>query len=98
MSTSTEQPDDRGTENAGQDMRLPGSVAEIMASPAGPQIGAFFDLDGTLIDTVYGHVLARPLTGLDLSLGRGNRLTPTTARSSPAAPARELRWRDGPPP
>ena len=29
--------------------RLPGSVAEIDASPAGPQIGAFFDLDGTLV-------------------------------------------------
>jgi putative phosphoserine phosphatase / 1-acylglycerol-3-phosphate O-acyltransferase len=29
--------------------RLPGSVAEIEASPDGPQIGAFFDLDGTLI-------------------------------------------------
>jgi putative phosphoserine phosphatase/1-acylglycerol-3-phosphate O-acyltransferase len=30
-------------------MRLPGSVAEIDASPAGPKIGAFFDLDGTLV-------------------------------------------------
>ena len=30
-------------------MRLPGSVAEIESSPAGPRIGAFFDLDGTLI-------------------------------------------------
>lgn len=33
-----------------RDMRLPGSVAEIAASPSGPKIGAFFDLDGTLVD------------------------------------------------
>jgi putative phosphoserine phosphatase/1-acylglycerol-3-phosphate O-acyltransferase len=30
-------------------LRLPGSVAEVDASPEGPQIGAFFDLDGTLV-------------------------------------------------
>ena len=30
-------------------MRLPGSVAEVDASPEGPHIGAFFDLDGTLV-------------------------------------------------
>jgi putative phosphoserine phosphatase/1-acylglycerol-3-phosphate O-acyltransferase len=30
-------------------MRVPGSVAEIEASPEGPRIGAFFDLDGTLV-------------------------------------------------
>jgi putative phosphoserine phosphatase / 1-acylglycerol-3-phosphate O-acyltransferase len=30
-------------------LRLPGSVAEIDASPEGPTVGAFFDLDGTLI-------------------------------------------------
>jgi len=29
--------------------RLPGSVAEVDASPEGPHIGAFFDLDGTLV-------------------------------------------------
>jgi putative phosphoserine phosphatase/1-acylglycerol-3-phosphate O-acyltransferase len=29
--------------------RLPGSVAEVEASPEGPRIGAFFDLDGTLV-------------------------------------------------
>ena len=29
--------------------RLPGSLAEIEAGPEGPQIGAFFDLDGTLV-------------------------------------------------
>jgi HAD superfamily hydrolase (TIGR01490 family) len=28
----------------------PDPIAEIGASPAGPQVGAFFDLDGTLVD------------------------------------------------
>src|SRR5580698_4132261 len=32
-----------------QPLRLPGSVAEVDASPEGPRIGAFFDLDGTLV-------------------------------------------------
>jgi putative phosphoserine phosphatase/1-acylglycerol-3-phosphate O-acyltransferase len=36
---------DGSTEQA----RLPGSVAEVEASPEGPQVGAFFDLDGTLV-------------------------------------------------
>jgi putative phosphoserine phosphatase/1-acylglycerol-3-phosphate O-acyltransferase len=30
-------------------MRLPGSLAEVEASPQGPEIGAYFDLDGTLV-------------------------------------------------
>jgi putative phosphoserine phosphatase / 1-acylglycerol-3-phosphate O-acyltransferase len=30
-------------------LRLPGSVAEVEASPEGPHVGAFFDLDGTLV-------------------------------------------------
>lgn len=30
-------------------MRLPGTVAEVRASSPGPRIGAFFDLDGTLV-------------------------------------------------
>jgi putative phosphoserine phosphatase / 1-acylglycerol-3-phosphate O-acyltransferase len=30
-------------------LRVPGSVAEVEASPEGPQVGAFFDLDGTLV-------------------------------------------------
>ncbi len=30
-------------------MRLPGSVAEVQASPPGPEIGAFFNLDGILV-------------------------------------------------
>jgi len=34
---------------SGTRLRLPGSVAEVDASPVGPHIGAFFDLDGTLV-------------------------------------------------
>jgi putative phosphoserine phosphatase / 1-acylglycerol-3-phosphate O-acyltransferase len=41
--------EDRGTSTPAKDLRLPGSVAEIMASAPGPKIGAFFDLDGTLV-------------------------------------------------
>lgn len=40
-------------------MRLPGSVAEIEASPTGPQIGAFFDLDGTLVAGFTGVVMTQ---------------------------------------
>src|SRR6476619_4082172 len=40
-------------------MRLPGSVAEIQASPEGPQIGAFFDLDGTLVAGFTGVIMTR---------------------------------------
>ncbi len=42
-----------------RDMRLPGSVAEITASPPGPKIGAFFDLDGTLVAGFTGVILTR---------------------------------------
>ena len=41
--------EDRKSKKPARDLRLPGSVAEIMASPPGPKIGAFFDLDGTLV-------------------------------------------------
>lgn len=41
------------------DMRLPGSVAEVNASPPGPKIGAFFDLDGTLVAGFTGVELTR---------------------------------------
>ncbi|MDQ2636291.1 MAG: HAD-IB family hydrolase, partial [Actinomycetota bacterium] len=40
-------------------MRLPGSVAEIEASPAGPEVGAFFDLDGTLVAGFTGVIMTR---------------------------------------
>ena len=41
------------------DLRLPGSVAEVMASEAGPKIGAFFDLDGTLVAGFTAVILTR---------------------------------------
>jgi putative phosphoserine phosphatase/1-acylglycerol-3-phosphate O-acyltransferase len=40
-------------------LRLPGSVAEIQASPEGPQIGAFFDLDGTLVAGFTGVLMTQ---------------------------------------
>lgn len=42
-----------------KNMRLPGSVAEVLASPPGPQIGAFFDLDGTLVAGFTAVILTR---------------------------------------
>jgi putative phosphoserine phosphatase/1-acylglycerol-3-phosphate O-acyltransferase len=39
--------------------RLPGSVAEIEASPQGPEVGAFFDLDGTLVAGFTGVLMTR---------------------------------------
>lgn len=40
-------------------MRLPGSVAEIEASPQGPEVGAFFDLDGTLVAGFTGVIMTQ---------------------------------------
>lgn len=73
-------------ETAGADPRLPGSVAEIMASPEGSKIGAFFDLDGTLVagftaiiltqerllrrDMGVGELLGMVQAGLSHTLGR----------------------------
>ncbi|OBF12366.1 HAD-IB family hydrolase/lysophospholipid acyltransferase family protein [Mycobacterium sp. ACS4331] len=42
-----------------RDLRLPGSVAEVKASPPGPKIGAFFDLDGTLVAGFTGVILTQ---------------------------------------
>jgi len=69
-----------------KDLRLPGSVAEIMASPEGPKVGAFFDLDGTLVagftaviltqerlrrrDMGVGELLGMVQAGLNHTLGR----------------------------
>ncbi|MUL48687.1 HAD-IB family hydrolase [Mycobacterium sp. CBMA293] len=39
--------------------RLPGSVAEILASPEGPQVGAFFDMDGTLVAGFTGVIMTQ---------------------------------------
>jgi putative phosphoserine phosphatase/1-acylglycerol-3-phosphate O-acyltransferase len=38
-------------------LRLPGSLAEVQHSPEGPEIGAFFDLDGTLVAGFTATVL-----------------------------------------
>jgi putative phosphoserine phosphatase/1-acylglycerol-3-phosphate O-acyltransferase len=69
-----------------RDMRLPGSVAEVVASPSGPSIGAFFDLDGTLVagftaviltqerfrrgDMGVGELIGMIQAGLNHQLGR----------------------------
>lgn len=50
---------DRSPRKTPRDLRLPGSVAEIMASPPGPKIGAFFDLDGTLVAGFTGVILTQ---------------------------------------
>ena len=63
MSSQNGQPERQGDNVI---LRLPGSVAEIEASPEGPEVGAFFDLDGTLVAGFTGvhddpgPVAARP--------------------------------------
>lgn len=53
-----------------KDLRLPGSVAEIMASPAGPKVGAFFDLDGTLVAGFTAVILTQErLRRRDMGVG-----------------------------
>src|SRR5687768_14300161 len=67
-------------------LHLPGSVAEVDASPEGPEIGAVFDLDGTLVagftasvhtsdrvrrrDIGPGEFLRMLQTAVDYRLGR----------------------------
>lgn len=86
MSVSGEQGNERETGKPVSDLRLPGSVAEIMASPSGPKVGAFFDLDGTLVagftaviltqerlrrrDMGVGELLGMVQAGLNHTLGR----------------------------
>jgi putative phosphoserine phosphatase/1-acylglycerol-3-phosphate O-acyltransferase len=92
MSASQEPAEKRGTQKTGKqatditDLRLPGSVAEIVAGPPGPRIGAFFDLDGTLVagftaviltqerllrrDMGVGELLGMVQAGLSHTLGR----------------------------
>jgi len=78
--------EDRQSRKPARDLRLPGSVAEIMASPPGPKIGAFFDLDGTLVagftaviltqerlrrrDMGVGELISMVTAGLNHQLGR----------------------------
>ncbi|UNB54818.1 HAD-IB family hydrolase [Mycolicibacterium sp. YH-1] len=56
MSSSNGKSARRGGQGA---VRLPGSVAEIQASPEGPEIGAFFDLDGTLVAGFTGVLMTQ---------------------------------------
>src|SRR6201997_3269291 len=89
MSSAKEQPEERGSPKTGKrpaELRLPGSVAEIKASPPGPKVGAFFDLDGTLVpcftaviltqerllrrDIGVGELLSMVQAGLSHTLGR----------------------------
>ncbi|MFY2862184.1 HAD-IB family hydrolase [Mycobacterium sp. THU-M104] len=86
MSASEERGAERDMQKPATGMRLPGSVAEIMASPPGPRIGAFFDLDGTLVagftaviltqerllrrDMGVGELLGMVQAGLNHTLGR----------------------------
>jgi putative phosphoserine phosphatase/1-acylglycerol-3-phosphate O-acyltransferase len=56
MSSSNGKPARRGERGT---IRLPGTVAEIQASPEGPEIGAFFDLDGTLVAGFTGVLMTR---------------------------------------
>ena len=56
MSSHNGQPAGRGGKRTA---RLPGSVAEIEASPPGPEVGAFFDLDGTLVAGFTGVLMTQ---------------------------------------
>ena len=59
--------EERGAERKpAKDLRLPGSVAEILASPEGPKVGAFFDLDGTLV----AGFTAAVVTSITMSVAR----------------------------
>ena len=76
----------RDARKPARDLQLPGSVAEIQASPDGPRVGAFFDLDGTLVagftaviltqerlrrrDMGVGELLSMVQAGLNHTLGR----------------------------
>ncbi|MFZ0903143.1 MAG: HAD-IB family hydrolase/lysophospholipid acyltransferase family protein [Mycobacterium sp.] len=78
--------EERDSKKSARDLRLPGSVAEIMASPPGAKIGAFFDLDGTLVagftaviltqerlrqrDMGVGELISMVTAGLNHQLGR----------------------------
>ena len=63
-----------------KNMRLPGSVAEVMASPPGPKIGAFFDLDGTLVAGFTAVILTRERFR-SRDMGIGELITMIAARS-----------------
>jgi len=47
------------SETQRRDTHVPGSVAEVAASPPGRRVGAFFDLDGTLVAGFTAVILTR---------------------------------------
>jgi putative phosphoserine phosphatase / 1-acylglycerol-3-phosphate O-acyltransferase len=60
----------RKTHKPARDLQLPGSVAEILASPPGARIGAFFDLDGTLVAGFTAVILTQErLRRRDMGVG-----------------------------
>jgi putative phosphoserine phosphatase / 1-acylglycerol-3-phosphate O-acyltransferase len=60
----------RETRKPARDLQLPGSVAEILASPLGARIGAFFDLDGTLVAGFTAVILTQErLLRRDMGVG-----------------------------
>jgi putative phosphoserine phosphatase/1-acylglycerol-3-phosphate O-acyltransferase len=62
--------EDRESKKPARDLRLPGSVAEIAASPPGPKVGAFFDLDGTLVAGFTAVILTQErLRRRDMGVG-----------------------------
>jgi hypothetical protein len=65
-------------------MRLPGSVAEVQASPPGPEIGAFFDPDGTLVAGFTGVLHSRHFRRREI----GARDRPDSRRTQETAPRR----------
>ncbi len=64
-------------------LRLPGSVAEIDASPEGPEIGAFFDVDGTLVAGYTASIHMRERLRSVSVTGSGARSSRTCSRSPP---------------
>jgi len=61
--------DDVNDDDASE-LQLPGSVAEVLAGPAGPEVGAFFDLDGTLVAGFTGVILTRErIRNRDMGVG-----------------------------
>ena len=82
--------EDRESKKPARDLRLPGSVAEIMASPPGPKIGAFFDLDGTLVAGFTAVILTQErLRRRDMGVGE----TGQHGRRRPEPPTRAYRIR-----
>src|ERR1700689_1162856 len=62
--------EDRESKKQARDLRLPGSVAENIATPPGPKIGAFFDLDGTLVAGFTAVILTQErLRRRDIGVG-----------------------------